>query len=101
MDDNKQLHNAARQVLVNGGLTREFIREEAREFIEDAVGRAVNRLLADGEIERLVAREIEKQYNLQQRGAWGGHNFTERISTAIREEATAWVKAHVTFSIKE
>lgn len=89
----KATTNQVRQVLMNElGLTRDAIREMARQLVEQEVGKAVNVLMSTGVIERIVKEKLDA---IIKGNKWDAPTIQNIVTAAAKEQAAEWVKNNV------
>lgn len=95
MSDSKAVTNAVRQVLCNElGLTRDGVREMTRSLVEETVNKHVQRLLDEGQIEKMVKSSLEiliRNRNL-------GPGIHQMVVKTAETQVAEWVKANLRFN---
>lgn len=83
--------NQVRQILTNElGLTREFVREVARKYVEEIVSAKINHMVDNGDLAKLVASHHTDTVNIR-----------HEIICAVKEEVQKWLVDHIEFKVKQ
>jgi len=91
--------NEVRQIMMNElGLTREYIREEARGLIQSTIGKEINRLLENGVIERMVKEELDR---LTRETKWSNSGIRSFALESAKKQAEQFIKDNLRFEAKE
>lgn len=90
----KSTTNQVRQILANElGLTRESVREMAREFVADTVEREIRRLVEGNDLDRIIAGQFARL--AEEDVKYGGTGLRARLERAMQSVINQWVRENI------